>query len=332
MKKTGLFSSCFAAGIALMGMCTAVIGAEGINIEIDGKPLETAVPAQIEEGRAMVPMRGVFEALNAEIQWDANTKTVTAKKGDTVIKMTAGLPLMEKNGKKQALDARVKIENGVTMVPLRAVSESFDCSVKWDDASKTVSIITPENKVAPEIPQWIKTVSTQISRPASLKDKLGDKQMFTTHDNGRYGFEQYALRTAIYSDDYAVKAVKSDSAFDNYIRKVWTDSVGNVPGKAHLVYKENIRTKTCKTDSGYAGIIAIAEDGGDVSCAYIAVLYDEGKGFRIYTLENDSLADGYFVCYINARGRGTSDYIIDRDGAATPEKFLYAVSLIEEIE
>jgi len=45
------------------------------------------------------------------------------------------------NGEKQPeLNEPAQLMNDKTMVPLRAVSESLDCTVEWDQETKTVII------------------------------------------------------------------------------------------------------------------------------------------------------------------------------------------------
>nr|WP_062495944.1 copper amine oxidase N-terminal domain-containing protein [Paenibacillus sp. 32O-W] len=88
----------------------------------------------------MVPMRGVFEALNAQIKWDGATQTVTATKGDTTIKLTIGNNYAYVNGQKVALTTEAIIVNGSTMVPLRFVAEALGAKVAWDGATKTAVI------------------------------------------------------------------------------------------------------------------------------------------------------------------------------------------------
>ena len=50
---------------------------EEIKVTIDGKAQTYDVMPIIENGRTLVPMRGIFEALGAEINWEDATKTVS---------------------------------------------------------------------------------------------------------------------------------------------------------------------------------------------------------------------------------------------------------------
>ena len=128
--------------IFVFAICASisVIAADNINVTIDGEPLYSDVPAQVINGRTMVPMRSVFEALDADISWDNTTKTITARKNDTKIKMTIVETVFYKNDAAVSLDVSAQIIDGRTLVPVRAVSESLGCKVEWDNGSKTVTI------------------------------------------------------------------------------------------------------------------------------------------------------------------------------------------------
>ncbi len=95
----------------------------------------------IENGRTLVPLRAIFEALGAEVEWDATTRTVTAKLRTTEIKLTIGDNIIYKNGEKAyTMDVPAKIVGSRTLVPARAVSESFGAAVGWVAETQSVVI------------------------------------------------------------------------------------------------------------------------------------------------------------------------------------------------
>ena len=49
-----------------------------ITVTLDGAILSFDVPPQIINERTMIPMRAIFEALGANIEWDDETQTITA--------------------------------------------------------------------------------------------------------------------------------------------------------------------------------------------------------------------------------------------------------------
>lgn len=136
--------------IALSVMLVMGIGiesyADDIDIELDEQKITCPVPARIENGRTMVPMRAIFEAFGMEVSWNNDEKSVTATKGDCTIKMTVGETALYVNGEKIEMDTAPFIEDGTTLVPVRAVSESLDAEVTWNDEKRRVEITTAEFK------------------------------------------------------------------------------------------------------------------------------------------------------------------------------------------
>lgn len=126
---------------------TPSAGASSISMQIDNATMNVAgadktldVPPMIINDRTMVPLRAIFEALGAEVDWNGDTRTITGKKGDTTITMQIDNLTMTKNGVEAALDTPPQIVNDRTLVPVRAIAESFDCEVGWDGATRTVTI------------------------------------------------------------------------------------------------------------------------------------------------------------------------------------------------
>lgn len=60
--------------------CLLTAAAQEKTIKVNGEEIEPDVPAQIIEGRTMVPLRFVAEVLGAEVGWDGKTYTVTINK------------------------------------------------------------------------------------------------------------------------------------------------------------------------------------------------------------------------------------------------------------
>ncbi len=110
------------------------------KVFINGQKLSVTVYPKIENDRTLVPMRGVFEALGATVEWDDSTKTVTAVKDDITVTLQIGSNILYKNSQAVEIDVPAKIENSSTLVPLRAVSEAFDCKVEWDGTDRVVNI------------------------------------------------------------------------------------------------------------------------------------------------------------------------------------------------
>jgi len=115
-----------------------------IKIMLNGSPLAFNEAPYMANGTTMVPMRVIFEALKAEVNYDAATQKITANKDDTVIELVLGQKSAKKNGQAINLDVAAVTRNGNTMVPLRFVAEALNAKVDWDNSSQTVSITLAE--------------------------------------------------------------------------------------------------------------------------------------------------------------------------------------------
>ncbi len=113
-----------------------------IKVMIDGEKVLFDVLPTITDGRTLVPLRAIFESLNAKVLWNGDTKTVTATKGDREISLTIGSNVMKVNGEDKVLDVPATITDGRTLVPVRAISEAFGCEVDWNGDDRAVIIKT----------------------------------------------------------------------------------------------------------------------------------------------------------------------------------------------
>lgn len=121
--------------------------AEPIKVYIDNSRLDMEVTPQIQNGRTLVPLRAIFEALGADINWDPVTRTVTGTKDNTIVTLTIDSKTAYINGTAKELDVPAVIVSGRTMVPARFIAESLGAVVGWDNDSKTVLVNSDINKI-----------------------------------------------------------------------------------------------------------------------------------------------------------------------------------------
>ncbi|ANF95297.1 copper amine oxidase N-terminal domain-containing protein [Paenibacillus bovis] len=138
--------------------------AKPIQITVNGVPLVTDQAPVMSGSRTMVPLRGVFEALDAKVLWKQSNKTVTAVKGTTTVVLPVGSTRATINDKLTAMDVPAKVIKGRVMVPLRFVTEAMGSKVGWNKATQTVSITTSK---AATIPPVTTTPSTGAVSPVS---------------------------------------------------------------------------------------------------------------------------------------------------------------------
>lgn len=139
-KLVTLLFSCF-----VLCMSSAL----AIELYVDDALLQPDVPPTIIDGYTYAPVRVIFEALQAQVQWEAATGTATAQKDDITIQIIVGGTTATVNGQSVPLDAPARLVNGRTMVPVRFVAESLQADVKWDGQAKAVYITTSAAQAEP---------------------------------------------------------------------------------------------------------------------------------------------------------------------------------------
>lgn len=157
MKLFKRFGAALLTVLALTAVLTgSVLAAEaaqgdGIAVQLDGKDLAftDAVP-EITNDRTFLPFRAVLEAMDAQVDYDAATSTVSAQKGDVKIAMIPGqttLTITEGDQTRtETMDVApyIKASNNRTYIPVRYAAEAFGYGVGWDQDDRTVILVDVE--------------------------------------------------------------------------------------------------------------------------------------------------------------------------------------------
>lgn len=114
-----------------------------IMVVVDGEILEFDQKPVIQNSRTLVPFRKILEALGADVYWNNDTQQVRAVKDNTEISFVIGEKVLLINQKDTIImDVAPQIMGSRSMVPLRAISESLDADVNWDNDERIVTINT----------------------------------------------------------------------------------------------------------------------------------------------------------------------------------------------
>lgn len=151
MKKLTRWAVCLGLCLALL-VCGALAAESGISVQLDGAPLvfTDAVP-QVKDQRTFLPFRAVFEAMDADVDYEGNT--ITAVRGDKTLTMTIGsteATVAEKGVTTPiSMDVAPYVDATTwrTYVPVRFAAQAFDCAVGWDQAAQTAVIVDTEKLV-----------------------------------------------------------------------------------------------------------------------------------------------------------------------------------------
>lgn len=143
VKKTILF-------LTMMIFCSITVFASTVKIRINGQEIKSSVaPVQIN-GVTLVPIQVISEGMGAKVKYNKAKQQVAIMKGSLLVELQLNSKIMIKydsitnKEEKIILGVAPKQINGVTMVPIRTVSDGLDCklSTKNNIIDITASVIT----------------------------------------------------------------------------------------------------------------------------------------------------------------------------------------------
>lgn len=149
MRKAGgkqvkkVMSALAVSAMLMSALPTSVMDAAArISIYINDAELSSAQAPVMKGGRVLVPLRSIFEGLDAKVQYTNRTKTIVATRDDQEVTLKLGSKTAYINGEAISLDVPANTIKGNTMVPIRFVSEAFGEKVFWNSRNQRVDIKT----------------------------------------------------------------------------------------------------------------------------------------------------------------------------------------------
>jgi hypothetical protein len=129
-------------GILMIGT-TALANGPGAVVNVNGKRVDFhGTQPQTVTGRMMVPVRGVFEAIGAYVEYNPVLHRVNARRANETIELRLGDHMAKRNGAEIELDVAPLNIHGRMMVPLRFIAESLGADVNYIKPTNTVEIFT----------------------------------------------------------------------------------------------------------------------------------------------------------------------------------------------
>jgi hypothetical protein len=110
------------------------------DMEVNGLTRKLDAAPFIKDGRTLLPIRALIEALGGSVQWNPSTRTATVLLGSRTVALTIGSTTALVNGSPITLDVAPEIRNGRTFLPLRAVAENIGLDLAWEPISRTISL------------------------------------------------------------------------------------------------------------------------------------------------------------------------------------------------
>ncbi len=118
-----------------------------LKIFLDGAQIKMDVALEAHNGRTMVPIRAVAEALGADVEWVPDTQEIVMTRAGSTVTMTLGSTTATVDDKPVEMDVAPYATEGHTLIPARYVAEFFGQKVAWDGKDSRV-LITEDKSVA----------------------------------------------------------------------------------------------------------------------------------------------------------------------------------------
>lgn len=145
MKKFLLTLLIFAT---VFGNVSPIYAENDIKVVINNQELYTDIPPLIVDGRTLVPLRPIGEAMGCTVTWVNATKTANLMNDAVLVSMQIGSKFVGKKKRTgtgepsyKEIDVAPQIINGSTYIPARAFAEALDAVVGWDQNTRTVMIV-----------------------------------------------------------------------------------------------------------------------------------------------------------------------------------------------
>lgn len=134
-----------------------------VTIQIGTEVLDKEPPAMLVDGRVLIPLRKVFNALGATVRYE--NKIITANRGQRTVVLSPNVTKATLDGQEVELAVPPLLFDGATYVPLRFVAQALGDEVAYDAATKMITVSAPQpqgNVVAEERVNWLKPRLKQL--------------------------------------------------------------------------------------------------------------------------------------------------------------------------
>lgn len=195
-------------------------------LSINGVDTEVETPYVAGEGTTLVPLRVITEAFGAQVDWEGETKTITLTYPNVNIVLQIDNIIAKVNDHSETLlEAPALSANGVTMVPLRFISETFGADVGYNSDTQAILVtkeIIDDSATVVGITDMVKTGDSyyewSIETPQQMK--MTDRRLdglsttFTADDGSEMYIDVYRIDDDTVSFDEQFSKVKD--SFSSY--------------------------------------------------------------------------------------------------------------------
>ncbi|KOP67857.1 copper amine oxidase [Bacillus sp. FJAT-18019] len=255
-----------------------------ISVKLDNVPLTFDAAPRIDKGATYVPFRTVGEALGIDIKWNNKTQTVKATGSvqgqSTEVLLQVGSTTATVNGAKVTLAAPPVQRDGRVLIPLSSFSSQFGVDVGWNQATRTVSLVSPKREMHLRAFYAVRAYQELDLVKSMNSVAFGWSRI---DRNGQFTLQGDEYRLPASDGDVTPQSIVADAADQSikpYLMVYALDGNGEL---TKVLSDSSLRRKSIE------GITtAVAENGfGGVVLDY------EGLGFKLDAVEQQKLLNDY---------------------------------------
>ena len=113
-----------------------------IALVVNGQVVQTDTPPRVEDGRLLVPLRAVLDALGLNVTRSGPTLTIALPTGSAELTVDSSRATVD--GKGYALDAAVVERDGSTFAPLQVLKVALGATASYDQRGAKVTIVSAQ--------------------------------------------------------------------------------------------------------------------------------------------------------------------------------------------
>jgi len=301
-----------------------------IKLIVGGKALQN-LPMQpvIIDGRTLVPVREVFEAMGSDVIWHddtcqveiaANGVSVLIKIGDRntyvngeLVKISDDQPLPMLIGHEP--------DNLKSMVPVRFIAEQLGFTVAWNDTTRTVAISTKTDSSDELIEGTVESGKIKFNDPTAESDGVYDFVYIKTDKPVSPKVRRYPDPERIVFDFPGAEFKTLGGTIELDGMSVKSVRFSNFEGAARVVMDVSDKTQIAVMANEGGGIKLRALKHENIQVIYDAfskrVYFDKG-----YSGEGEAIENGYRVTF--------SDLSMKNQKITINDGFIYEILITQE--
>ncbi|AWP27170.1 stalk domain-containing protein [Paenibacillus sp. Cedars] len=286
-KHVGKTAAATVLALSLLGAATNIsnaAAAPAIAVMLDDVPLKFDAAPRIDNGVTYVPFRTVGEALGIEITWNSKTQTVKAigslKGQATEVLLQVGSKTATVNGKKVTLAAPPVQREGRVLIPLSSFSSQFGVDVGWNQATRTVSLTSPQREMHLRAFYALESYQERDIIPSMNSVAFGWSRI---DREGQFTLEGKEYRLPASAGDVTPQSIVADAADQNIKPHLMVYALDGNGELTKVLSDSTLRQKsiegitTAVTDNAFGGV----------------VLDFEGLGFKLNAGQQQKLLNDY---------------------------------------